>query len=193
MAFLIISSCSAYKKDTLNDIKEIECSSIYWENCMRYKEPYSDDEIVVRTLGKRKMLNFEGPIYVQSNCNETIISKKNQKPMNGTYKIVSINETWNEYSPYSIIATFKNGKKDGKWEYYRNEDFYTANNIEVIKALSSNKNYKPTSTPIKIERYENGLPNGEWWQKSENSIQYFIYKDGKLIDEKTKFISGRSR
>lgn len=62
-----------------------------------------------------------------------------------------------------------------------------------MKALTGNKNYKPFIQPIKVEIYKNGLPNGEWWQKLGNEIEYFIYKDGNLINERREVIDKNNK
>ena len=172
----------------VDSIPQLSSSEIYWGNCMRYNESFSDGVTVIKAVKDKKSFNFEGPIYIKPNCNDKLLLRSNQTPINGTYKIVNINESWSEYSPYSIVAVFKNGMKDGVWKYYRNEDFYSTENMDAIKSLSGDKKYKQTINPIKIEIYENGLPHGEWWQKSGSRIDYFIYKNGELIHSRTKFV-----
>ncbi|WP_336960192.1 hypothetical protein [Chryseobacterium contaminans] len=175
-------------KGKIDSIPQLSSSEVYWGNCMRYNESFSDEVRVIKAVRNRKPFNFEGPIYIKPNCNEKLLLRSNQTPINGTYKIININESWSEDSPYSIIAVFKNGMKEGIWKYYRNEDFYSTSSIGVIKSLSGDKDYKQTIKPIKIETYKNGLPHGEWWQKSGSRIDYFTYKNGELINSRTEFV-----
>lgn len=187
--FLCFGSCktsqSQHANDKISPAAQLDFHDIYWGKCMRYNESFSDSNIVI-TYGKNRF-RFDGPVYVDFGCNDTILSRSNE-PMNGTYRIVSINESWNDFSPYSMIASFKNGKREGTWKYYRFADFYATSHPEIIRALPGNKNYKAAEMPVKIEVYENGLPNGVWWQRSKNSIRYFTYDKGKLINEHTDFI-----
>lgn len=188
---LIIISCKT-NKNLIQEKKtfpQLKSNEIYWGNCMRYNAPFSDEVIINTTLGNNKSFYFDGPIYLKPNCSDIIVLKKNHQPVDGTYTIININEAWNTDSPYSIIAKFKNGKREGEWKYFRNEDFYSTKNSDVIKSLSGNKNYKLTILPIKIEVYKDGLPDGEWWQKIGEVKKYYLYKNGILINKRTEFIS----
>lgn len=199
-----IYSCRIYSKDNqlkekVNELPQLNIYDISWGDCMRYGKPYNDNDslIVIDGLGISKesykyKSNFYKKIYVKTNCKYSITYKGTV--LNGTYKINNINPSIEgkkiigSFRPEYFIATFEKGKREGHWYYFPMEDYDGKNNTEVVKALTGNKNYKPFIQPIKIEIYKNGLPNGEWWQKSEKEIEYFIYKDGDLINERREVI-----
>ena len=194
----VLFSCTVnqnnIKTEKADQYPQLNYLEISWGNCMRYEEPYIDNDstIVLYGLGMssetyKYRSKFLTNMYVKKNCDYQIIHQG--KVLNGTYRINGINfpiegkNIIGIYRPEYFIATFKNGKRDEKWEYY-GSDFNSTKNTEIIKSLSGNKNYKPNVSPIKVEAYKNGLPDGEWWQKSKDRVEYFTYKSGKLVNQK---------
>ena len=167
--------------EKINEFPQLNIKDISWGDCMRYGEPYNNNDslIIIDGLGINKesrkyKSKYYKKIYVKNNCEYNITFQ--EKAINGTYRINDINPYVDEkniigyYYPDYFIANFVNGKRDGQWEYF------------------SSLSYRPYSPnlPIKIEIYKEGLPNGEWWQKSKDRIEYFTYKNGILINHSSR-------
>jgi len=186
MIFVGIQSCGTYQKDILltkeiDKLPQLNIYDISWGDCMRYENPYvnNDSIIAIGFIGKeayKYRSKFLAKIYVKENCEYQITYQG--EVLNGTYRINGINfpiegkSIIGTFRPEYVVANFENGKREGGWEYYGSD-------FESIPWS------KEKLTPIKIEIYKDGLPDGEWWQKSANKTEYFIYKRGKLVNQKT--------
>ncbi len=107
---------------------------------------------------------------------ETIYKTKKDKVLDGFYKISSnrgsyseihfkegkidgVRKDFNSNEELTCKRSYKDGRADGKWEYYDAE----TNQVKTI------------------ENYKNGMKNGKWWKKIRKNGAYYIktefYKD----------------
>lgn len=200
---LMIVSCKTHQNnitiEKINSYPQLNYSEISWGDCMRYEKPYNENDstIVLNGLGMNKETYkyrsiFLAKMYVKENCEYQVAYQ--EKVLDGIYRINGINPSIEgqkiigHYRPEYFIAKFAKGVRIGQWYYFPIEGFDGAENPNIMKALTGNENYQSFIQPIKVETYKNGFPDGEWWQKSENKVEYFMYKNGVLINSKMEFI-----